>query len=486
MIGEKPLEQRICDSIIAQHLFQQGETVVVAVSGGADSICLLSILAKIRDELGINIHVAHLDHKLRGKASRADARFVANFAAKLTIPATIEQKDVTGYKEEHHCSLEEAARNVRYSFLADVVDRIKGSCVAVGHTRNDHIETILLHIIRGSGTTGLRGLQSESSLIFDEIKQPLTIVRPLLSITREETVAYCRQHNIQPQHDISNDDLSFRRNSIRHELLPQLRNYNAGIEDALIRLSSLATDDLAYIEDQARNVWNLAVHVKGNAVYFDKKACKNLHISIQRQILRMGLTRLTGSTRDFDAGHIESMANFITKPTGKTLPLPHGLTLSSLYDTLVLATAEISHCPLPLLKGQTAIPLPGEIEVDGWHITAKITRQTRNTTRITQDSASEFTAMFDLNALGTDLMLRNRQPGDRFQPLGMNRTKKLQDFMVDARIPQAWRNRVPILCTKDHIAWIVGWQIDDRVKVLKNSGAIAQITFKSIEHADRI
>ena len=481
MNGEKPLEQRICDSIIAQHLFKRGDTVVVAVSGGADSICLLSILAKIREALGVSIHVAHLDHGLRGRDSQADAVFVADFAAQLGIPTTVEHRDVLNYKKRHRCSLEEAARNVRYTFLADTMHRIKGSCVAVGHTRNDHIETILLHIIRGSGITGLRGLQSRSSLIFDEIKHPLTIIRPLLSISREETVAYCHQHKLRPQHDTSNDDQSFLRNRIRLELLPQLRNYNAGIEDALTRLSSLAADDLAYIEEQALNIWGSVVQAKDRALYFDKKVLKDLPIVMQRQIFRMGLAKLAGSTRDFDAGHLESMVNFVTKPAGKTLSLPHGLTLSSLYGILILSPSHVSPCPLPLLKEKTAIHVPGEIEVDGWHITTKIVRQTQSTIRILHNTASGFKATFDLNALGRDLIVRNRQPGDRFQPLGMNRTKKLQDFMVDVRIPRAWRSRVPLLCTKEHIAWIVGWQIDDRVKITKNSSAAVQITFRSID-----
>jgi len=176
--------QKVLDYIRAEKLVSRGEKLLVAVSGGPDSVCLLHILAGLRGELGIELHVAHLDHQLRGEESAADAAYVAGLARRLIIPATIKSRDVKAYRKEHRLSLEEAAREVRFSFLAQVAGAVGAARVAVGHTADDHVETILMHLLRGSGTRGLRGLLPASRWASGAVG--LTIVRPLLELGREE------------------------------------------------------------------------------------------------------------------------------------------------------------------------------------------------------------------------------------------------------------------------------------------------------------
>ncbi len=211
-------EQRVLRYIREQHLIPPGQKLVVAVSGGPDSVCLLHILFKLRGELDIGLHIAHLNHQLRGKESDADAAYVGELARKLGVTATIEARNVKSYRTQHRLSLEEAAREVRYSFLAEVAAAVKAERVAVGHTASDHVETILMHLIRGSGTGGLRGL-----LPLTRWRSPgtgITIIRPLLELTREETAAYCRHHRLCPRTEASNLSPEMFRNSIRQKLLP--------------------------------------------------------------------------------------------------------------------------------------------------------------------------------------------------------------------------------------------------------------------------
>ncbi|MBM3167500.1 MAG: tRNA lysidine(34) synthetase TilS, partial [Chloroflexi bacterium] len=326
---EKGLEQRVLAFIQKHDLFSTGQRLVVAVSGGADSVCLLHVLAKNRDKLGVELHVAHLNHRLRGDESDADAAYVLNLAHKLKLPVLVEQRDVAAYQRRHSLSLEEAARNVRYNFLAEVIQDVGAVRAVVGHTRDDHVETILLHLLRGSGVSGLRGLLPRTMLSFSGKR--LEVVRPLLEISRQETQEYCQRHKLRPCFDTSNESLLLLRNRIRLELLPILREFNMAIDDALVRLAGIATADVSFVEEQALRSWRKVAKVDKNAIYLDVARLKAQPLALQRQIFKEALARLRGSLEDVEASHIESMLDFLSRPAGKRLSLPDGLTLTTEY-----------------------------------------------------------------------------------------------------------------------------------------------------------
>jgi tRNA(Ile)-lysidine synthase len=470
---EKTLEQRVANFVQQHKLFSSGDNVLVAVSGGADSVCLLHILAKQQAELGIKLHLAHLNHQLRGAESDSDARYVSDLAHKLGIPATIESRDVAAYHAQKGGSLEEAAREVRYNFLSQVAKKINASRVTVGHTCDDHIETILMHLLRGTGTAGLCGLQPRSALPNRESDVQLEVVRPLLEITRQETSDYCQRHKLAPQNDSSNASLYFQRNRVRLELLPALRSYNPGIDKALLRLADIAGDDISFLEEQTSLLWSGLAKEQDETICLDIIKMAGLPHAIQRQVFRRAVKQLRGNIKDIEADHIEAMVDFLSKPAGKKLCLPDGLVLSTEYGRLILASAETSLCPLPILKGVSNIKVPGKTDLPGWRIKADITQGV-------VDKDNGLTASFDADKVGEKLTVRKRRPGDRFQPLGMSQSKKLQDFMVDSRIPGSWRDRVPLICSPEQILWVVGWRIDDRVKVTENTKDILRIKFERL------
>jgi len=469
----KTLEQRVIDFIREHNLFSAGDRLVVAVSGGADSVCLLHILMRWRKELGVELHIAHLNHQLRGAESDSDAGYVSDLVSRLDVPATIERRDVAAYRDQKGISLEEAAREVRYSFLAEVARGIGTSKVVVGHTRDDHIETIVMHLLRGAGTTGLCGLQPRSVLPYGENSGQLEIVRPLLELTRQETLGYCQRYNLAPRSDSSNVSPSFLRNRVRLELLPVLRSYNPGIDKALLRLADIAGDDVSFIEKQTSLLWKKLASEEDDIIYLDMSQMVASPRAMQRQIFRRAIKQLRGNLKDVEADHIEAMMDFLSKPAGKKLCLPDGLTLSTEYGRLVLASAQASICPLPPLKGISNINIPGETVLPGWRVRADIIGQ------VVSDEDG-LAASFDLNEVGKELTVRQRRPGDRFQPLGMSQAKKLQDFMVDSRIPRSWRDRVPLICSPEQILWVVGWRIDDRVKVTENTKDVLHLQFERL------
>ena len=523
MIG---LESRVIAFIRRHALILPGETVVIGVSGGADSVCLLHLLAAWQEKLDIELHIAHLNHQLRGVESEEDARYVANLAAQLDIAITVERQDVAAYKSQRNCSIEEAARELRYAFLARVADDVGAHRVAVGHTRDDQVETILMHILRGTGTSGLRGLEACSPLPFcyPELKAKntgLVVIRPLLDITREETMNYCQEHQLEPRIDSSNLSLSFLRNRLRLEMLPLLRGYNPNVDQALLRLAEIAKDDNSFMEQQAFHLWDEVARQNGDAIYLDKGKIRDLPVALQRQILRLAVTKILGDTRDIEASHIETARSLLSKRVGKRTSLPHGLVCWSEYDDVVIRQIRGGEwVSIPVLQGEFPLEVPGETILPGWRVLANVSPvvgqipssiasrspedsevhspsviaspsfpviltlnevKGKNLMALRTGSAEQsngsFVADFDLHQAGNELFVRQRQPGDRFQPLGMTMPKKLQDFMVDAKVPLSWRDHIPIVCSAQQIVWVVGWRIDDRVKVTDVTKEVLRLEF---------
>ena len=451
-------------------LVADGEKLVVAVSGGADSVCLIHILTSLRKEFKIELHIAHLNHQLRDADSDADAEYVATLARRLKIPATIEKRDVKSYQKEERLSLEEAAREVRYRFLAKVARSIGAERVAAGHTKDDHIETILMHLIRGSGTRGMRGLQP--STLWQSGKDRLTIIRPLLEISHRETEEYCRQHKITPRLDASNLSLSPLRNRVRQQLMPLLESYNPAISEALLRTGRIADDDITLLDEQVARLWEKVVQQKGESLIIDKADFEPLPPALKRYLLRAAVERLLGSAKDIEMRHIEEMMSLATKTAGKRLNLPGGLTFAIEYNRYLLTPDLAALSPLPPLKGEFPLNIPGKTLVPGWRVEASIVA------RKDMAGKDDFTACLDLAKSGDRLTVRTRKRGDRFQPLGLDQPKKLGEFMIDAKIPQAWRGRIPLVCSGEQILWVVGWRLDERAKVGEETKRVLRLSFE--------
>jgi len=477
------LESRVKDFIQRHNLISTGQAIVVGVSGGVDSVCLLHILARWRTEFDIRLHIAHLNHQLRGDESQADAKYVTSLASKLGIPVTIGKHDVAAYRDKRNCSIEEAARELRYDFLARVATDVGADRVAVGHTRDDQVETILMHILRGAGTSGLRGLKPCSSIPSESrqlsaIGYRILVIRPLLDVTREEAMSYCQEHQLEPRVDSSNFSLSFFRNRLRLKLLPLLRGYNPNVDEALLRLAKIAGEDVSFMEQQAFQLWDEVARQEGDVIYLDKGKTSALPVALQRQLIRLAVGRLLGDITDIEANHIEAIRSLLSKPVGKRISLPHGLVCRGEYDEVVLGLYLSSLCPFPPFHGEFPVKVLGETILPGWRVTAGITQQSALSTQYVRKHPPFSTvAEFDWHRAGTELFVRQCQTGDRFQPLGMSAPKKLKDFMIDAKIPLSWRDHIPLVCSPQQIIWVVGWRIDDRVKVTEATRKILRLEF---------
>ena len=454
-----PLRQALAATLTACDM--RGKTLLVAVSGGGDSLALLYALHQAQAEFALRLCGAHLNHTLRGAESDADAAFVAAAFRRLGIPYTQQRADVAAYRRAHKLSMEDAARRVRYAFLADAAARHAAHAVAVAHTADDQAETLLMNIIRGSGLDGLRGMQPLDCLAIDAAN--LTLFRPLLGVSRAQTYAYCDALGLRPRQDASNLSLEHTRNRIRLELMPMLKRFNPAARDALLRLARNAAEDADYIRAQTNAVWQDIAHqseTSEGVIALNTQAFARQHPAIQNRILRRAVQAVKGSAEGITRRHILDMRRLIAGPAGRTLHLPDGILFAVGYDEAHIgsgASVMDALSPLPPIRGEHPLAVPGETRIPGWRISASVCNAPNACGAITDTDG--FSETLDLDSVGAAPHLRGRRPGDRFQPLGMAQSKKLQDFMVDERIPRRWRDGVPLLVSRCGIACVAGWRI---------------------------
>ena len=452
--------------------------LVIGVSGGPDSLSLLHALHRLSSQLGLHIHIAHFNHGLRAEASDADADFVKAQAQSLNIPLSTARENVKARPPVHSHSVEEKAREARYDFLARIAHRENALGVAVAHTADDQAETVLLHLVRGSGLRGLTGMQpvSESSSISGF---PYTLFRPLLDVTRTQTECYCQALNLKPRIDHTNLLPETLRNRLRLELLPLLRQYNPRISDALLRLSESASLDLSVIQSQVDEIWPDIVEQFGSTLSLSRQALSEVHPALRRRIIARALESVSGSPIDIEAVHIQALDSLLTSHTGAKLDLPKGIHATLDYEKVLLGP---DLTPRPSPRNHESIPrepqpiaTPGETLVPGWTITATI-----------EDSGppvsnpDPYSALFDMDRLPGPLAVRRRRPGDRFNPLGMSGSKKLQDFLTDAKVPRRLRDSIPIVLSGEQIIWVVGLRPAEDTKITGQTKQALRLTFEAV------
>ncbi len=434
-------------------------------------MALLTALGAQTGRHGIKLHIAHLVHDPPGTESRGDADYVRRIAEAGNKPFTIAEVDVPAYQRERGISsFEQAARDLRYTFLARVAGEAGAATVAVGHTADDQAETTLFHIARGAGLHGLRGMREISPWPLPEDRNLLRLWRPLLDFRRAETIAYCRGFGIDFRDDPANYSPRFARNRIRHNLMPALQEQlNSQVVPALTRLSRTAALQLEYLEEQASQHWPAVAPepIAGDgALRLDRNALADVHPALQLLLLRRAWIRVTGDEKRLRESHLQLMMTMAAgKKSGKMVMLPGGYVARTRGRWLELAPDNaVDDCPYPPLSREFRLTLPmGPIAVavtkqDGWEVTARAVRLPPDAALATGDPMA---AYLSPAALAEGATVRTGQAGDRIQPLGMSGTRKLQDVFTDSRIPRRWRDRIPLVVTPRGVAWVVGVRIAD-------------------------
>ena len=440
-----------------------GRRLVLAVSGGPDSLAMLYALHRLRDESGPTLHVAHLDHRLRGEDSVADAEFVAQTCSQLSVECTVEAENVPGFQKEYRLSPEEAAREVRYRFLARVAEQVGANTVTLGHTSNDQVETVLMNIVRGSGLRGLRGMTPVSKR--NIAGHDTMLFRPLLSLSKQDTIAYCEALDLNPRIDDSNLSTEMTRNRIRLELVPILQELNPAIGDAVLRLSTNADEALTFVDRAVDLAWSEVISIEGSAVRIDRERLRELDSKVRSPLLLRAIANVKGDSRGIERVHVDDATRAILESPGSRLDLPGGILLSVEHGAALLLGED--HAIATTTFEASSLTVPGVTKAGEWRITTeRVESSSGNGLRDEdQHSPERFVERFGCAIEVTSLQVRSRLPGDRFQPLGMTGTKKLKDFMIDEKIPTSRRDSVPLIVTSQGIAWVVGYRIAEWAKV---------------------
>ncbi len=445
--------------------------LLIAVSGGPDSLALLHLLHTIFPPE--SLVVAHLNHGWRVEAE-VEAEFVRATAVALDIPCHIEKTDVIGLARAEGLSLEEAGRQARYDFFVRLARQVGARAVVVGHHADDQAETVLMHLLRGSGLAGLRGMLPVSPLSGAD---DLWLLRPLLTTTRAEIEEYCREHSLNPIIDPSNEDTTYFRNRLRHELLPHLTSYNPQIASRLQHLAAVTAADYELLETLAQEKWvEIAKESGADWLKVDKSAWQALPLSLRRSTLRLAVRQLRSDLRDVGFQSIEQ-ARLVAEQgdTGSQATLPGGVMLTVGYDQLTITAASgVAPTLLPQVVGDTAVPLPipGRIKLaNGWVLTTKILEHADwAQVMVNPDPWQAFVAV------ERPLFLRTRQPGERMQPLGMSgQSGKLKEIMIDRKIPARLRSDWPLVVTESHPVWLVGHLVDERVRLTAVSAPVVHL-----------
>jgi len=451
-----PFVSQVRGTIAKHSMFGRGDTVVVGVSGGVDSMALLHVLVELRDEYALQLHVAHLNHGFRGEEADADAALVEAAAGDLRIPATVQKFDVPGFASRMRLGAQEAARNARYEFLEGVASRIGADKVATGHTASDQAETVLINLLRGSGALGLGGIPPVRG----------RVVRPLIEVTKDEVWEFARRGGIACREDSSNAKSVYLRNLIRSRLLPLLAaEFNPQIVSVLARTAELLREDERHLQnDSEAALQKVVVSVEpGEKIAVDLGALLSYDISLRRRILRELVIMFRGDPRGPSFEEIENLMRLTRRPGGSArLDLGSGMYAERLYGRLLL-TRQAD--PMPTGAVLEALEIPGVTRVAPLGLTVEARVFGRSGLPDDLRKTRSSMAYFDHEQIVSPVVVRVRSPGDTFQPMGMPGSRKLKRVFIDDKIPRATRDQIPLLADARGVFWIVGHRISERVKV---------------------
>ncbi|WP_234117043.1 tRNA lysidine(34) synthetase TilS [Clostridium hydrogenum] len=442
---------KVINTIIKNNMFNKGDRVVVAVSGGPDSICLLDLLYKLKSRFEIQICAAHVNHCLRGKEADEDERYVEDFCKELNIKFFCKKVDVNLIASEKKLSSEMAGREVRYNFFEEVKEKFNANKIAIAHNANDNAETMLMRIIRGTGLSGMVGIKAIRDGYF---------VRPLIEISRQEIEDYCIENRITPRIDKTNNERLYSRNKIRLDLIPYIKsNFNEDIISALNRLGDLIKVDDDYLQKKSYEKYNNYCCFDGKNIIINKDAFSE-HEAILSRIIRKAVYDLNGSTYNLEKKHIDDIIYLQKIGTGKKLNLPNKIVISNNYGDICLHVKNED-----IIKNESIynvdIEEAGEIKYQDIKIKCELLYN-KDEIKVKSD---RYTKYFDADKTGKNMSIRCRREGDRFMPLGMKSYKKLKDIFINLKIPRDDRNNIPMVCFEDEIGWIIGYKVSEKFKI---------------------
>ncbi|MBQ5698225.1 MAG: tRNA lysidine(34) synthetase TilS [Lachnospiraceae bacterium] len=442
---------RVREYMKQNHMAEPGDGVLAAVSGGADSVCLLLVLKALEESLGIHVAAFHLHHGLRGAEADRDERFVRELCERLQVPLYAVREDVAGYAKTHGLSEEEAGRILRYQWLEKTAGEFGCRRIATAHHKDDQTETVLMNLFRGSGLRGLGGIRPVRLLSGE-----LTLIRPLLGINRQEIETYLLEEKEAWCEDSTNKELIYARNKVRNELIPWIREHiNDRAEEHILKTAAFASQADEYFVSQAEKLLgdgfqdHEASFAEIDTVLFDSQPD-----IMKSYLIRAMIMKVSGSAKDISARHMDAIAALDGPGGGTLVDLPYGLQAMRSYQKLIIRKAAAEQNARECGKNLQTKVFP-------WKKDMEIPK-------------NQYTKWFDYDKINDTLSVRTREPGDYFM-IGNGKTKKLHRFFIDEKIPEELRDHILLLAEGNHVLWIIGYRISEYYKVTESTRNVLEV-----------
>ena len=461
------IKKRFLKFIKEKNIVKSGDKILVGLSGGPDSVCMLSLLCSIREEEKIEVAAAHINHMLRGEEANKDEEYSKRLCEELGVRFFSRRIDINKYALETGKSSELAGREARYNFFNEIINKINFNKIATAHNANDQAETILMRIMRGTGLEGLGGIPVEREGKY---------IRPILFMKREEVEQYCKENNLTPHIDATNLERIYSRNKVRLDILPYMKNnFNPNVVETINRMALLLQEDNNFIEEEVNKVYKNNCTEKDNSIVINKILFEK-HNSIVTRVIRKALFTINKSNYDMEMKNIEDIIELRNLGTNKKVDLPKGIYAENVYGDIIIKKREVveNRVSNELILDKKDI-LHNEVIFDEYIINFQV----NNNKDIKQEN-NELIKSFDYDKINS-VTIRFRKDGDRITPLGMKGSKKLKDIFIDMKIPQEKRNKIPLIQFDDDISWIIGVKMSDKFKITKETKKILRISVKRKE-----
>ncbi|EQG54004.1 tRNA(Ile)-lysidine synthetase [Clostridioides difficile DA00142] len=458
---------KVLSTINKHNLIQKGDKIVLGLSGGPDSVCLLHVLNRLKKDFNIEIYAAHLNHQIRGIEAQKDALYVSKLCEDMGIIFFVKSINVPKYCENEGLSLEEGARKLRYEMFYEIKDKIKANKIPIGHNLNDQAETVMMRIMRGTGLKGLKGI--------DYIRDNC-IIRPILDVERNEIEEYCEAYNLNPRIDKTNLENIYTRNKIRLDLLPYMKdNFNSNVIESIVRMSNSLKSDNDYIEKEAEAKFREVSNIKEKGfveINLDDFVC--LHDAIKVRVLRNSIKHILGDTNFVDQRHIEDIMSLEdNSKVNKMLTLPRNIFVYRKKDSIILTNEEIVNEEIEFYYN---VPSNGFIKIK--ELKQIIETQVMSIDRYKSMKLDNSSKGFDFNKVKGGIVIRSRRQGDKIK-LAMG-SKKVKDLFIDLKIPREERCKIPIITDSEGIICVGDYKISENYKIDENTKEVLKINFNKL------
>lgn len=460
---------KVINFINYNNLIKDGDRILIALSGGPDSVCMLHILNSIKDVFNIKIFAAHVNHMLRGEEADKDEEYAKNLCETLNIEFFSRKIDIDKLAKKRGISSEMAGREARYEYFDFLKKEICLDKIAIAHNLNDQAETVLMNLMRGSGIEGLCGIRA---------KREGGIIRPILCLSREEIENYCEMNNLNPRIDKTNLENIYNRNKVRLDIIPYMKeNFNKDIIETINRTSKIIQIDNEYLNKVSMENYEKYITLKDNILIINKEAF-NLDIAILSRVIKRAFINFSKKHNNFEMKHIYDVINLSKNTTNKKIYLPNNIICENIYGDIKLKSKSedkknnnIECEEIELLKENL---LNKVINYKSYKIEFEIINKMKNNIEFSNNVLIKY---FDYDKIKERVIIRTRKNGDKIIPLGMKGSKRIKDIFIDLKIPVEDRNSNPLVIFDNDVAWIVGHKVSEVFKVEKSTKNVLKINF---------